>query len=464
MKKLDVAIVGAGSAGLSARSIVSKHTDNYALFDAGTLGTTCARVGCMPSKVLIQVAEDFHRRQVLEQEGIFGSAALSIDLEKSFAHVRSLRDRFVRAVMKDMESWQNTHLVPEKVSLQDKNILLTQSGEKYSFDKLILACGSKPVVPKVLEGYENFYSTTDDFFELTKIPKRWVVIGTGVIGMELGQALNRLGCEVTLLGRRKSMAGITDPDILEYSISKLRQEVPILYDEIEKVEQEGAHLKVQTKSQTLLADRVLLAAGRTSNVNSMDLGKAGFSVDKKGIPAFDPQTMLLKGTDHVFIAGDANAELMILHEASDEGRIAGINAVSKKVNRYMRRTPLGITFTDPNIAFAGKKFSELKQDKIAFETGKVSFEGQGRSIVKLKEKGLLHIYADTKTGQVLGAEMFGPDAEHLAHLIAWSIGENLTIDDMLAKPFYHPVIEEGLRSALRSIKKGTYEIEIPSLT
>ena len=147
-----------------------------------------------------------------------------------------------------------------------------------------------------------------------------------------------------------------------------------------------------------------------------------------------------------------NGDNAILHEASDEGKIAGLNAVSDNTRPHKTRTPLEITFSDPNIAKAGLSHAELLAKKIDFVQGEVSFEGQGRSIVKLKEEGLLHIYGDPKSGKLLGAEMYGPDMEHVAHLLSWCMEMELTVNKVISMPFYHPVIEEGLRTALRDLR------------
>jgi dihydrolipoamide dehydrogenase len=123
MKKVKVAIIGAGSGGLSARREVQKKTDDYVVIDGGTLGTTCARVGCMPSKVLIQVAEDFNRRKKYEEEGISGGGELSINSSKVMTHVRKLRDRFVRGVIGGMDSWGESNFIAEYATFVDANTL-----------------------------------------------------------------------------------------------------------------------------------------------------------------------------------------------------------------------------------------------------------------------------------------------------------------------------------------------------
>jgi dihydrolipoamide dehydrogenase len=183
----------------------------------------------------------------------------------------------------------------------------------------------------------------------------------------------------------------------------------------------------------------------------------GTPAEPRGVPVFDRHTMQC-GHQPVFIAGDADDDLPLLHEAADEGRIAGHNAARfPHVEPGLRRTPLGIVFSDPQLAIAGCRYADLEPGR--FVTGAVSFEDQGRSRVMLRNKGLLHVYADLVTGRLVGAEMIGPDAEHLAHLVAWAIQAKFTLTQALEMPFYHPVVEEGLRTALRHAQANFFDAE-----
>jgi dihydrolipoamide dehydrogenase len=150
------------------------------------------------------------------------------------------------------------------------------------------------------------------------------------------------------------------------------------------------------------------------------------------------------------MAGDASNDIPLLHEAADQGRIAGANAGRfPDVRAGLRRGALALVFTEPQLAFVGASLEQLTQHyKDRFAVGQVSFEDQGRSRVILRNKGLLKVYAEHGTGVFLGAEMFGPAAEHIGHLLAWAAQQRMTVSDMLDMPFYHPVIEEGLRTAL----------------
>jgi dihydrolipoamide dehydrogenase len=446
MKHLDVAIIGAGTSGLTARRQVEKRTDNYLVFDDGPLGTTCARVGCMPSKVLIQVAEDFHRRKSFEQEGIKGGEKLEIDTKTAMKHVRSLRDRFVRAVVNPMDGWEDK-LVRARAVITGKNTLRA-GDQEYTFDKLIIGAGSKPIIPGPFRDYSKYLVTTDEFFEMDDLPKSMAVFGLGVIGVELGQALSRLGVEVTGYTIGKGLGALSDPEIQEYTAKKMSEEFKIYFNGGKLVGEKDGKVQIEADGEVVEVERVLMSVGRAPTVNGLGLENLGIELSERGMPTVDPNTMQIQGAEHVFMPGDINGERPILHEAADEGYIAGYNSGSE-IQCFKRRVPLGVTFSDPNIASAGLKYSDLKDSGRDFVTGKVSFEGQGRSIVKLKEKGMLHVYADKKTGEILGAEMFGPDTEHIAHLLAWSIATKLSVFEALRMPFYHPVIEEGLRTAIR---------------
>ncbi|RYE89200.1 MAG: dihydrolipoyl dehydrogenase, partial [Myxococcales bacterium] len=195
-------------------------------------------------------------------------------------------------------------------------------------------------------------------------------------------------------------------------------------------------------------DYALAATGRRPNMAGLNLPAAGIALDERGW-APGHRTTMQSGQSHVFVAGDATNELPLLHEAADEGRIAGENAARfPDVKTFERRSLLGVVFTDPQLATVGDSWRTLagRGDVVV---GQIDFGDQGRSRVMRINRGLLRVYAEAGSGRFLGAEMAGPRAEHIAHLLAWSHQQQMTIARMLTMPFYHPVIEEGLRTALR---------------
>ena len=452
MRKVKVAIIGAGTAGLSARREVAKVTNDYVIIDGGPLGTTCARVGCMPSKVLIQAANDFDRRFVFAAEGIQGGDQLTINHSHVMQFVRKLRDRFVKGVFSDMESW-NDKLIQKYAAFIDPNTL-DLGDEQITAEKIIVATGSTPVMPKAWHQYREHLIDTDQFFELESLPKKIAVIGLGVIGIELGQALHKLGIEVKLIGLGKSIGGISDPILQNYIAEKYQEQLNIAFDgaDIQGIDEHN-QLKVEIDGKIETFDKAVLALGRRPNFDKLQLENAQINLTQKGIPKYSETTYQSLSHNHIYFVGDNNAQRPLLHEAADQGRIAGYNAVRAEAHCFQKRTFLAITFSDPNIAVIGKSYQKLLDNDEDFVIGQVSFEGQGRSIVKSHEQGMLRLYARKKDGKLLGVELQAPQGEHLAHLLSWAISNQMSVNEILAMPFYHPTVEEGVRTALRDASK-----------
>lgn len=447
--KYDVVIVGAGSAGLAARSEVKKHTENYLVIDDGPLGTTCARVGCMPSKVFIEAANAFHQVSKFPTIGVSGTEHLKVDTQKLMLHVRSLRDRFVRGVLRDIETWKETHFLEGRARLAGPG-QLEVNGKTIEAEKIIIATGSKTAMPEAWK--ELNLLTSDTFFEQASLPESVAVIGAGVIGLELSQALERVGVDVTLFGADSFVAGVTDPDVSVSIKAKISQDLTFVQEAVEKIEKVADGFIVHSSSVSKKVHQVLVCVGRRPQVQNLGFESLNIKLDAKGVPTVDPQTCRIEGTS-VYLAGDVLNHLPVLHEAADEGRIAGFNAVHHQDHKFTRRIRMSVAFTHPQICVVGKPFLNLKNDGVEFRTGAVNFEKQGRAIAKMENYGLLKIYAETSSGRLVGAEMFAPDGEHLAHILASAIESGLTVSELLVRPYYHPVIEEGLRTALRDLAR-----------
>jgi dihydrolipoamide dehydrogenase len=296
----------------------------------------------------------------------------------------------------------------------------------------------------------------DDVFCWDDLPASIVVFGAGIVGLEIGQALHRLGVRTKILSKFGLLGPLNHPEIIEYANKAFREEFYIDTDaDVLQIKKVGDQVEVRFKDldgvlQNEKFDYLLAATGRTPNVGNLGLYNTSLELDERGVPVFDRFTLQC-GNSSIFIAGDADNDLPVLHEAADEGRIAGENAAKfPEVHAGLRTAPLTVVFTDPQIALVGNSHNQLKvTPDCFFVTGRVSFENQGRSRVMLKNKGILNIYAEYGTGLFLGGEMFGPRAEHIAHLLALAYQKRMCIPEMLQMPFYHPVIEEGLRTALR---------------
>ncbi len=446
-REVDVAIIGAGSAGLFALSQVRRKTDNYVLIEGGELGTTCARVGCMPSKVMIQVADDYHRRSIFEREGIDGADELGLDKPAIMEHVQDLRDVFVDKTLGVTDALDETHLIHGYASFVDGRTIEV-NGEHYKARSIVIATGTVPIIPEAWQSFKDDIITTDEFFELEDLPASVAVIGLGSIGLEIGQALSRLGIDVTGVDLLENVAKLNDPVVNKLAVETISREFPLWLGEAAQLEKTAEGIRVSSGDKAVVVDKVLASLGRRPNFDQLGLENAALELDKNGVPQFNPETMQC-GSTSIYIAGDVNMDRPLLHEAGHEGRVAGYNAVRQSGVAFRRKTGLAITFCDPNVATVGTQLGQLDESKIAI--AEMQFGPVGRALIIGKNRGVLRVYVNKSDGMVLGAAMACVKGEHLAHLLAWSIQQGMTVFDMLKMPFYHPVIEEALQGALYGV-------------
>ncbi len=449
----DVAIIGAGTAGLSARSAAARQGARTLLIEAGVGGTTCARVGCMPSKLLIAAGAAAHGAR---SAGLFGLSAgeVRVDGRAVMARVQRERDHFVAGVLDGVRRLRDDEKLSGWARFVGPNRLGVGDEIEIDAKAIVVATGSKSTVPKAFAACGDAVLTNESVFELPDLPASLAVIGAGPLGLELAQAFARLGVRVAVFDTGEHVGGLRDPAANEIIRRELARELTL-------------HMSVETEAVPVAGgveigwrerngadgrevfERVLVASGRPPNLDGLDLDRAGIELDDRGTPVFDHETMRC-GTSSIFIAGDADADRPVLHEAADEGWIAGRNA-----GRYpdVQPTPRGVrfalTYTDPEIAVVGPPVASLDEGDLA--TGRADLAQSGRARVMGRNVGQILLHARTSDGLMLGGEIVGPEAEHLGHLVAWAVQLGLTAERMLDLPFYHPTLEESLRTALRDV-------------
>ena len=455
-RQVDVAVIGAGTAGLNARREVEKAGLRPLMIESGPYGTTCARVGCMPSKLLIAAAETAHTIAGADRFGVQVPKGFVVDGPAVLERVRRERDRFVDATIRG-----TVDVLPEEQRIRGHarfvapTTLEVDGRLRVEARAVVVAAGSSPNVPPPFDAIREWVDVNDDVFEWPDLPESIAVVGLGVIGLELGQALARLGVRTAFFERSERLGFVSDPEIGRVTREVLAAELDLrLGVEVLGAEKgpEGITLRWRDAGggeHEERFERVLVSAGRTPNLAGLDFAASGLPLDERGLPPWDPRTTQC-GDAPIFLAGDASAHRAILHEAADDGRIAGANAARyPEVTAHVRRTPLAIAFTEPQMAIVGVSFAELDLDTV--EIGEVSYADQGRARVMGQNRGLMRIYASRRCCHLLGAELFGPRMEHIAHLLAWSVQQQMTVQQALEMPFYHPVIEEGLRTVLRNL-------------
>jgi dihydrolipoamide dehydrogenase len=453
---VDVAVIGAGTAGMTAYRSALEHTASVVVIEDGPYGTTCARVGCMPSKLLIAAADAAHGASHAERFGV-QVQGVRIDGRAVMQRVRRERDRFVGFVLEAVQRWPEAHRLRGHARFLDDHTLQVGDHTRVQAGRIVIATGSAPQVPT---GWRDALGDrlilNDGVFEWDDLPASAAVVGAGVVGLELAQALNRLGVRTRLFARGERVGPLSDPALQALTREIVADELPLTLNATPmQVERDGDGVRLRLPGrEPERFDVLLCATGRLPRLAGLGLERTTLPLDPDGVPVVDRRSGQV-GNTHVFLAGDAANDRPLLHEAADDGRIAGDNAGRwPDVRMRPRRAPLAVVFSDPQLMLAGASHAELVASGVGFETGAVSFDDQGRSRVIGRNQGALHVYGERGSGRFLGAEMIGPAAEHLGHLLSWSVQRGDTVQQMLDSPFYHPVIEEGLRTALRHLQRA----------
>lgn len=452
----DIIIIGAGTAGIAAYKEAVKYTQNILIVNDGHWDTTCARVGCMPSKVLISTANRMYDIQHADEVAL--KVKSTIDTSNVMSHVRQLRDRFTTATIKDVNSWPDAHKISGKALFKNKNTI-SVNNQTYQAKSFTIAVGSTPTFEqKWKDELGDRLITSDQAFELETLPKSIAVIGSGVIAIELAQAMHRLGVDTTVFARSRKVGALTSLHLQELAQQTLSKEFNIKFEVLpESVSKTLDGVNIQFiedgQPQNINAEYLLVATGRRSYLNTLHLENIDDSFnDLKTLPV-DPKTKQLADFP-IFIIGDALTNTPLQHEAANEGRGAVHNCLNyPQIKNIKTLTPLGIVFSSPEMATAGRSYKQLINQNIDFITGFVSYEKQGRAIVLGKNKGAIEVYIDKTTRKILGAELFVDSAEHMAHLLSWMIHQEVTLDDVLDQAYYHPTLEEGLRTAFKHARR-----------
>lgn len=439
----DVAVIGAGTAGLSAERHARKAGAKTALIDPAFAGTTCATVGCMPSKLLIAAADAVHGARQAE---VFGASATPrVDGPAIFERVRKMRDDFARGVRQSIARLPEGICHEATARFEAPGVLALDTGDRVRARAVVIASGASPALPDPYEAVKDHVLTNETIFEIEDLPDSLAVIGAGPLGLELAQAMQRLGVRVEVFDTGVRLAGLP-PETSRVLHDVLSEAFPIHLDCAPEPSGQGQGVHLSWNGGSARFDKVLVAAGRPPALSGLDLGKAGLELDDHGTPVFDLETMQC-GDAPVFIAGDANHDRAVLHEAQHEGTVAGRNAAAwPDLRKATRKVPLAIAFTRPEAAVIG-----TIPDGPGHVTGQVDYSDQGRAKVEARAQGIARIHARAEDGRLVGASLCAPGGEHLAHLLVWAIQSRMTATDALDLPVYHPTLAEGLQTALRDI-------------
>lgn len=443
----DVAVIGAGTAGLAAERAARSKGASTLLIDPEFNGTTCATVGCMPSKLLIAASHGAHAARSAPLFGVH-VGDIRIDGPAVMARVQRERDRFVQLTRRDIGQIADGVRIKGRAKFVAPDTLSLDDGRVIKAGAVVIATGASPHLPEDFANLGDGILTNETIFDLDDLPASLAVIGSGAIGLELAQAMARLGVKVTLFDEGSRLGGVRCAKVHAALAAAMREDFTIVLGVNLKPKRVAKGIAIAwsgPQSGEATFDKVLVATGRRPNLNNLDLAAAGLTLDDHGVPLHNRTTMRC-GESAIFLAGDAAQDLPLLHEASHDGAIAGHNAAAfPETIESERYAALSITFTSPPVCRVGQSEDE------GVITGTASFDDQGRARVEGVNQGILTLYAAAPDGRLIGADLFAPASEHLAHMLAWAVQMKMTATQLLEMPFYHPTIEEGLKPALRTI-------------
>lgn len=451
LKKRKILVIGAGSAGRYAARQAASLGAEVVLASPPPFGGLCILKGCMPSKALLRPAHVLHLlRTGLSDLGIsLDAGSLRIDIPTIVAMKNSMIREMAESAHQSVTGNPGIRFIPAPATFLSHSSARV-GDEVLHFDRAIVATGSTPRIPEIPGINREWLWTSDDLLECLTLPRSVVVMGAGPVGLELGQYLSMLGVRVEVVEISHRWNPNVDPRIGEGYIAALEKSGlrvhlgmtahrfetsggrPILH----ATRKDGDALRLE-------ADRILFATGRQAAVTGIGCEHAGIVLSHAGAIAVDP--CLRTSNPHIFAAGDVTGHLPVLNLATYHGEMAGTNAVLDPPRIVEERpVPLSI-FTEPEFARVGISESEARERAIPVLTGYLPFSELGRAIVNRQTEGALKITASAKTREILGAEMFGPGAADLIHLIGVAISLRATVDTYQRILHIHPTMAEIVR-------------------
>ena len=458
MSSYDVIVIGAGPGGYVAAIRCAQLGLKTACVEGrDTLGGTCLNVGCIPSKALLHASHMLHEAEHnFAEMGLKGKSP-SVDWKQMQAYKQSTIDTNTKGIeflfKKNKIDWlKGWGSIPEpgRVKVGD---------EVHEAKNIIIASGSEPAALKGVEVDEKTVVTSTGALELGKVPKHLVVIGAGVIGLELGSVYARLGAEVTVVEYLDVITPGMDPEVQKTFQRMLKKQglTFIMGAAVQSTETARGKAKVTYKlrkddsEHTLDADAVLVATGRRPYTDGLGLAELGVEMTKQGQIAVNQHwETSVKG---IYAIGDATPGPMLAHKAEDEGMAAAEQIAGKHGHVNYGVIP-GVIYTHPEVASVGETEATLKEAGRAYKVGKFSFMGNARAKANFAGDGFVKILADKETDRILGCHIIGPSAGDLIHEVCVAMEFGASAQDLAMTCHAHPTYSEAVREAALACGDG----------
>ena len=459
-EKFQAVVIGGGPGGyVCAIRLAQLGLKTACIESRGSLGGTCLNIGCIPSKSLLNLSEEFHKVKNLSNKGIEVG-----DIKLNLPKMMKSKDKAVTVLTKGVEFLLKKNKVTYFKGLgsfKSKNQILVKDDKNnetvLESEKIIIATGSAPVSLPGIEFDEKIIISSTGALSLEKVPNKMVVVGGGYIGLEMGSVWSRLGAEVHVVEFLDHITPGMDKEISQ-EFMKILKKQGIHFHMQHKVEEikknnSGAIIKTKDKdgnTKEFTCDVVLISVGRKANTEGLNLEKVGIELDNKKRIKTDKnfQTNL----NNIYAIGDVIAGPMLAHKAEDEG-IAVAENIAGQSGHVNYETIPGVVYTTPEVAAIGKTEEQLKQDKISYKIGKFSFMANSRAKAIDDTEGFVKILADEKTDKVLGAHLIGPHAGELIAEIGIAMEFGASAEDIARTCHAHPTFSEAVKEAALSVDK-----------
>ena len=458
--KFQAVVIGGGPGGyVCAIRLAQLGLKTACIESRGTLGGTCLNVGCIPSKSLLNLSEEFHKAQNLSNKGI-EIGEVKLNLSKMMKN----KDKAVTILTKGVEFLFKKNKVTYfkgAGSLKSKNEISIKDDKNketiISSEKTIIATGSVPVSLPGIDFDEKTIVSSTGALKLEKVPKKMVVVGGGYIGLEMGSVWSRLGSEVHVIEFLDHITPGMDKEISQEFMKILKKQGINFHmqHKVEVVKTNGSGAIISTKDKDgnkkdFNTDIVLVSVGRKPNTNGLNLEKIGVKLDdRKRIKTNkDFQT----NVKNIYAIGDVIVGPMLAHKAEDEG-IAVAENIAGQSGHVNYNTIPGVIYTTPEVASIGQTEEQLKEKNIKYKIGKFSFMANSRAKAIDDSEGFVKILADEKTDKVLGAHLIGPHAGELIAEIGVAMEFGASSEDIARTCHAHPTFSEAVKEAALSVDK-----------
>ena len=459
-EKFQAVVIGGGPGGyVCAIRLAQLGLKTACIESRGSLGGTCLNIGCIPSKSLLNLSEEFHKVKDLSNKGI-EVGRVKLNLPK----MMKSKDKAVTVLTKGVEFLLKKNKVTYfkgTGSFKSKNEILIKDSENkethVEADKIIIATGSLPVSLPGVKFDEKVIVSSTGALKLEQVPKKMVVVGGGYIGLEMGSVWSRLGTEVHVVEFLDHITPGMDKEIsTEFMKILKKQKINFhLQHKVEQIKKNSTNATVSTldkegKKKDFDCDVVLVSVGRKPNTIGLNLDKVNIDLDKKNRIKTDKN--FKTNQDNIYAIGDVIAGPMLAHKAEDEG-IAVAENIAGQSGHVNYDTIPGVIYTTPEVASIGKTEEQLKELNIKYKIGKFSFMANSRAKAIDDAEGFVKILADEKTDKVLGAHLIGPHAGELIAEIGVAMEFGASSEDIARTCHAHPTFSEAVKEAALSVDK-----------